>query len=210
MAQVKVGSTDPELLRRIAALRDNPAWGVFFERYNPLIRAWCSAYGLDAESVDELRQRVWVEMVRRMPTYQYDPGGSFRGWLRRLCHHRAIDLCRERRDLSFHTLDCGFIDKRCAEHDSNDAEIGAERLLLLAEAQEAQEEVRRKVKPLRWEVFWQVMIEGKSMTETATTLGIKYATAYAASNHVMQLLRAEGDRRRGRRGLDDPANPEKG
>ena len=57
MAQVKVGSTDPELLKRVAALRDNPAWGEFFERYDPLVRDWCSAYGLDPESVDELRQR---------------------------------------------------------------------------------------------------------------------------------------------------------
>ena len=89
MVQVKVGSTDPELLKRVAALSDNPAWDEFFRRYDPLVLAWCSAYGLDSASVDELRQRVWVELARRMPAYQYDPGGSFRGWLRRLCHHRA-------------------------------------------------------------------------------------------------------------------------
>ncbi len=38
MAQVRAGSTDPELLKRVAALRDNPAWAEFFERYNPLVR----------------------------------------------------------------------------------------------------------------------------------------------------------------------------
>ena len=27
-----------------------------------------------------------------MASYQYDACGSFRGWLRRLCYHRAIDL----------------------------------------------------------------------------------------------------------------------
>ena len=92
MAASSVGSTDPELLKRVAALWDNPAWGEFFERYDPFVRDRCSVYGLDSASVDELCQRVWVELARRMPSYQYDPGGSFRGWLRRLCHHRAIDL----------------------------------------------------------------------------------------------------------------------
>ncbi len=35
MAQVKVGSTDPELLKRVAALWDNPASHEFFAFYNP-------------------------------------------------------------------------------------------------------------------------------------------------------------------------------
>jgi len=212
MAQVKVGSTDPDLLQRVAVLKDNPAWAVFFERYDPVVRAWCSAYGFDPESVDELRQRVWVEMARRMPTYQYDPGGSFRGWLRRLCHHRAIDLYRERRDVTLLALDGDdLIDERRPEGDSDNSDGGgADRLLLLKEAEEVQEAVRRKVKPVRWEVFWRVVIEGEPMSKTAAALGLKYATAYAASNHVMQLLRAEGDRRKGRLRLDDSSHRERG
>ena len=104
MAQGKLGSTDPKLLKRVAALWDNPAWGEFFQRYDPLVRGWCSAYGLDAASIDEVCQRVWVELARRMPSYQYDPGGSFRGWLRRLCRHRAIDLYREHHDRPYFEL----------------------------------------------------------------------------------------------------------
>ncbi len=153
MTQVKVGSTDPELLKRVAALWDNPAWHEFFKRYDPLVRRWCSGYGLDSASVDELCQRVWVELARRMPGYQYDPGGSFRGWLRRLCHHRAIDLHRERRDSPSYSLnDDDFLDSGVlATHkldDATDDDGAAERLLLLREAHDAQEEVRRKVKPV--------------------------------------------------------------
>ena len=123
MAQGKMGSTDPKLLKRVAALWDNPAWGEFFQRYDPLVRGWCSAYGLDAASVDELCQRVWVELARRMPSYQYDPGGSFRGWLRRLCRHRAIDLYHERRDRPFSALDDDdLIDERRTAGGSVDGE----------------------------------------------------------------------------------------
>ena len=157
MAQGQIISTDPKLLKRVAVLWDNPAWTEFFRRYDPLVRGWCSAHGLDAAAVDELCQTVWGELARRMPSYQYDPGGSFRGWLRRLCRHRAIDLYRERRDHPCHALgEDDLVDDRWMASGNIDGEadeVVPERLLLLKEAREAQDEVRRKVKPVRWEVF---------------------------------------------------------
>ena len=39
MATSSVGSTSPDLLRRVAALSDNPAWGEFFGRYDAFVRA---------------------------------------------------------------------------------------------------------------------------------------------------------------------------
>jgi RNA polymerase sigma factor (sigma-70 family) len=204
MAQIKVGSTDPRLLKRVAVLSDDPAWVVFYTRYDPVVRAWCAGYRLDSESVDELRQRIWVELARRMPTYQYDPGGSFRGWLRRLCHHRAIDLYRERHTGLFESLndDHLWVERNPAgasdDTELEDDEAAAGKLVLLEEAREVQEHVRRKVKPVRWEVFWRVVIEGEPLSDTAASLGLKYATAYAAARHVATLLRAEGRQRRAR------------
>ena len=216
MSRAKVGSTDPELLKRVSALWDNPAWHEFFELYNPLVRHWCAAYGLESASVDDLCQRVWFELARRMPAYQYDPSGSFRGWLRRLCHHRAIDLHRERREIpvfSVHDHDPvyeGRIANRITDSETDDDGVASKKLLLLREAREAQEEVKRQVKPIRWEVFWRVVIEGEPMNEVATALGLKYATAYAAARHVAKLLREEGRQRTARLDLDDSLTPEKG
>jgi RNA polymerase sigma factor (sigma-70 family) len=216
MIRGQIISTDPKLLKRVASLWDNPAWAEFFERYDPLVRGWCSAFGLDAASVDEVCQRVWVELARRMPSYQYDPGGSFRGWLRRLCRHRAIDLYRERRDRPFLALtDDDLIDERrmtgaSADGETAGDEMAPERLLLLKEARDAQNEIRRKVKPARWEIFWRVVIEGDSMSETAADLGLKYSTVYAAVNHVARLLREEGRRRSARLGLAVPLDAQKG
>jgi RNA polymerase sigma-70 factor (ECF subfamily) len=195
-------------------LWDNPAWREFFALYDPLVRAYCSVYRLDSASLDELCQRVWVDLARRMPSYQYDPGGSFRGWLRRLCHHRAIDFYRERRDhLAWPLGDPDQIEDQRAiggrvDREGGDEEPAPDRLLLLREAKQAQEEVRRKVKPMRWEVFWRVVIEGESMSAAASALGLKYSTAYASVNHVSDLLRAEGERRGARFGLNNPSNHE--
>jgi RNA polymerase sigma factor (sigma-70 family) len=204
MRSTVVGSTNPELLGRVAALWDNPAWCQFFECYAPFVRDRCSVYGLDPASIDEVCQRIWIELARRMPCYEYDPGRSFRGWLRRLCHHRAVDLFRERRENRFEAIgDYDLIDGVGAvrEDDESDGDAGAGRQVLLREAAEAQAEVRRKVKPARWDAFWRVVIEGESVGRVAEALGLKYATVYAGVNHVTELLREEGRRREVRLGL---------
>lgn len=207
MVQGKAGSTDSRLLSRVAALRNNSAWDEFFETYEPLVRRWCSVYRIDAASLDEVCQRVWVELVRRMPTYVYNPRGSFSGWLRRLCYHRAIDFYRERRRCP----DCALNEEEPIDEcwmafarsgcERTDGESSPERQVLLREAQEVRVEVQRKVKPVRWQVFWRVVIEGEPMSEAAAALGLKYATAYAAAKHVAEMLKAEGRLRSERLGL---------
>jgi RNA polymerase sigma factor (sigma-70 family) len=196
------GSTDPQLLKRVSALRDDPAWREFFERYNPFVRARCSVYGLDADSVDELCQRIWVELTQRLQSYQYDPGGSFRGWLRRLCHHRATDLYRERDQRCSELLDSSALAcDHIGTEDSSDSEKADPRLL--HEALRIQEGVKARVKPSRWEAFWRVVIDGESVKDVAASLGLKYATVYAGVNHVAELLQQEGRRRKRELGLGD-------
>ncbi len=77
--------------------RDHPAWADFFERYDPLLHRWCGRFSLDADTADDLCQRIWLELMARMRTFRYDPSRGFRKWLWRLLHSRAIDLLRRRR-----------------------------------------------------------------------------------------------------------------
>lgn len=77
MAAGSAGSTSPELLRRVAAVSDNPAWGEFFERYDAFVRARCSVYGLDSASMDELCQRIWVELRGGCRLTSTIPAGRF-------------------------------------------------------------------------------------------------------------------------------------
>ncbi len=210
MLDLRGGSTNPLLIKRVAALSDTLAWNEFVDWCYPLIRSWCSALGLDADSVDDLTQQILMELVVRMPTYQYNPDGSFRGWLRRLCYHRAVDLFRERGKSIVQLFgDRDFEDESGRfDSDFDESKDSGKRLLLLQEAREVQESVRAKVRPIRWEVFWQVMIVGEPMNETARSRGLKYATAYAGCNHVARLLREEGRLRLESGGLDGPAASE--
>jgi RNA polymerase sigma factor (sigma-70 family) len=191
------GTTNPTLLNRLGDWRDHEAWVDFVTRYDPVIRSSSRQYRLDAESTEELCQRVWIDLARRMRTYRYDPGKTFRGWLRRLCQSRAIDLLRKKKAIRAESLEdqpagslwedarAGFEDDECA---------ALERPALLRQAEEVQTGVRRRVDERTWQVFWNIAILGQSVREASEAAGISYYAAFAAQKRVGRMLREEGQR----------------
>jgi RNA polymerase sigma factor (sigma-70 family) len=191
------GTTNPALLNRLVDWRDHEAWVDFVTRYDPAIRVSCRRFRLDAETTEELCQRVWIDLARRMRTFRYDPGRTFRGWLRRLCQSRAIDLLRKKKADAVQLLE----DTPAGWHlqdavDGVDAEEGAasERPILLRLAEEIQNGVRRRVDERTWQVFWNVAIEGQSVREASDAAGMSYYAAFAAQKRVGRMLREDGQR----------------
>jgi RNA polymerase sigma factor (sigma-70 family) len=197
MVRYDAGTTNPTLLNRLGDWRDHEAWVDFVTSYDPVIRSISGRYRLGAESTEELCQRVWIDLARRMRTYRYDPGKTFRGWLRRLCQSRAIDLLRKQKAYSVESLE----DQR-AEPLWEDVPIGidvdepaaSERPVLLRQSEEVQDAVRRRVSERTWQVFWKIAILGQSVREAATAVGITYYAAFAAEKRVGLMLREEGQR----------------
>ena len=107
------GSTNRSLLIAVADWQNRPAWLQFRDTYDPLLARWCRGFGLDRDSIDEVCQRIWIELAGRMKTFEYDPNRTFRGWLRRLCECRALNFLSERRAASLHGVD-DRIDARTA------------------------------------------------------------------------------------------------
>jgi RNA polymerase sigma factor (sigma-70 family) len=197
MIRYDAGTTNPTLLNRLGDWRDHEAWVDFVTRYDPVIRSTSTRYRLDAESTEELCQQVWIDLARRMRTYRYDPGKTFRGWLRRLCQSRAIDLLRKKKANAVEWLD----DQPAAsllQDASADIEVDetapSERPLLLRLAEEVQDAVRRRVSEQTWQVFWNIAIEGQSVRETSAAAAISYYAAFAAEKRVGRMLREVGQR----------------
>ncbi len=195
------GSTSPTLLREVSDWQDHPAWVAFRGRYDPLLLRWCRGYGLDEDSVDEVRQRIWIELADRMKAFQYDPERTFRGWLRRLCESRIVDFLRQRRSACLLGLDdrddeleagppLALIDP---DGDDDPQIIDDDfRLFLRDEAAKVQAAVRAKVKPWTWDAFWLVAVCDWTVERTAKALGMTHAAVYAASERVARRLCDEG------------------
>jgi RNA polymerase sigma factor (sigma-70 family) len=197
------GSTSPTLLREVSDWQDHPAWVAFWGRYDPHIRRWCRGYGLNEDAVEEVSQRIWIELADRMRTFQYDPTGTFRGWLRRLCESRAVDFLRQRQAICFLSLDDRDGQSQAAlrrlsidpsERDCDEGATDPFRLSLLDEAEKVQAAVKAKVKPWTWDAFWLVAICDWTVERTARTLGMTHAAVYAARERVARKLCGEGKR----------------
>jgi RNA polymerase sigma-70 factor (ECF subfamily) len=197
MVRHDAGTTNPTLLNRLCDWRDHEAWFGFVTRYDPVIRSSARRYRLDADSMEELCQRVWIDLARRMRTYHCAPGKSFRGWLRRLCHSRAIDVLRKRKVQCGESLDeqiaGAWLEDRTAGNETDEGDA-AECSVLLVQAEEVQNTVRERVNERTWQVFWKIAVDGQSVSETAAAAGISYYAAFAALKRVSRMLREEGRR----------------
>jgi RNA polymerase sigma factor (sigma-70 family) len=212
------GKTSPRLLNRVGDWGDHAAWVAFFSRYDAELRGWCRRFQLDDDTCDELLQRVWIELSRRMRTFRYDPGRSFRGWLWRLLRSRALDLLKEREkakqrligEYEVESLRRCLIQECPSELDVPVEEPESARPELLVMAVQVQERVRSAVTSDSWRAFELVAIEDRPLREAGRVLGKSKAATFAAQKRVKERLRAEGRRvlngRVGPRiGANDPA-----
>jgi RNA polymerase sigma-70 factor (ECF subfamily) len=204
LVDVHDGSTSPTLLSNVADWEDHPAWVRFRDTYHPRLVRWCSGYGLGAEAIDEICQRIWCELAWRMRTFEYDPSGSFRGWLRRLCESRVLNYLRERRSHRPFSLDereddlaaggggiaCKPADTENEGEDAPDPDLR----LILDAGKKIQSAVGARVKPHNWEAFLLVAIYDWSVGRTAQALGMTRAAVYAAKERISRMLRDEGAR----------------
>jgi RNA polymerase sigma-70 factor (ECF subfamily) len=201
------GTTNPTLLNRLCDWQDREAWIDFVARYDPFIRWFADRYRLDAESTEELCQHIWIELSRRMKSFTYDPGKTFRGWLGRLCQSRAIDLLRKKKaceqlSLEDHPERLLYEDHHTAQATDPTQDLGRPRLL--RQAQEIQDAIRRRVDERTWRIFWSIAIEGQTIREVADAEHITYYAAFAALKRTGRMLRDQGQRLMSRK--DDRTN----
>ena len=207
MIRYDAGTTTPALLNRLGDWRDHEAWVDFVMRYDPVIRLSCRRYRLDADTTEELCQRVWIDLARRMRTFRYDPGKTFRGWLCRLCQSRAIDLLRKKKADAAESLEDQpreSLPQAAPDDFEGDDSAASERPLLLRLAQEVQDVVRRRVEERTWEIFWKIAVQGESVREASEAAGISYYAAFAARKRVGRMLREEGQRLMDERRVREP------
>jgi RNA polymerase sigma factor (sigma-70 family) len=74
--------------------KDEQAWGVFYQRYQPMIGRWCARFRLQAADVEDVSQKVLQRVFTRIGTYNPQRGERFRGWLKTVVENAVRDLLR--------------------------------------------------------------------------------------------------------------------
>ncbi len=162
MAANPIDDTSVTLLMRLQHFPADPrAWDEFVERYRPMIRAWCFQWRLQESDADDVVQDVLVKLLAAIRKFQYDPGRSFRGWLKTVTEHALSDFVATRRRAPHSTAAliedvAASVEARADLEQRLDDAFNAEVLDL------AMHRVKQRVKTATWEAFHLTAVEGLS------------------------------------------------
>lgn len=195
--------TSGTLLRRTQRADDHSAWSELFDRYHPLLNRWTRARVGNRADVDEISQRIWCELIDRLPQFQYDPKRSFRAWLRRLHRHRLLDYLKQHRrytdrlasfaqEVSDPILDPTPQTSSSTSNASAPLPYPANSTrATIDRALEIQQRVQQRTSGQTWAIFWEVTVENQTLGDVARRYSMRYASAFAAVSRVHKMLKEE-------------------
>jgi RNA polymerase sigma-70 factor (ECF subfamily) len=179
--------TSLSLLERARAW-DQDAWDRLVTLYGPLIYDWCLKAHLQAADAEDIGQKVFEAVFRKLREFRRDrPGDTFRGWLHRITLNKIHDFHRQgaRRPLT------GFI--QClplATPDagpSNEDQLRENCILLY----QALEMVQGEFSDKAWTAFHGVCIQGQAIADVAADMNTTPNAVSLAIGRVITRLRRE-------------------
>jgi len=176
-------TTSITLLQR---LREQPAadtWTRFVRLYTPLLLHWARRLGLQEPDAADLVQDVLLHLVRRLPEFQYQPGRSFRGWMRTLLMNKWRD--RPHRDPP------APLDSDVQPLVPSEAEVLEEREYRLYVLGQALRLMQADFEPATWQACWETVVAGRPAAEVAAELAITVNAVYLAKTRVLSRLRRD-------------------
>lgn len=179
-------TTNPSLLRKLRSRADASAWSHFVNLYAPLMQQWIAALGIDEPDRSDVVQEVFVVLLRKMPTFQYDSQQSFRGWLRTIALNKCRDLLRGR-----HRATEPLLLERIEQAASDDSDFLSQTEYRQALARRALALMREHFSETTWRACWLQVVDGRPARDIAAELGISENAVYLARARVLKRLRIE-------------------
>jgi RNA polymerase sigma factor (sigma-70 family) len=192
------GQTRVSLLLRLKqAPQDNAAWQEFTRRYEPRILGWCRHWHVQEADAQDVAQTVLVQLTAKLQNFEYNPSGSFRGWLKTLTHHAWQKLILRRRQALTNLGQGESSDPLESLEARDDLQARLREAFDLEMMELAMERVQARVTPATWEAFRLTAVEDLSGTEAATRLGQTLMNIYKARSNVQKMLQEEVQRLEG-------------
>ncbi|MBX9580645.1 MAG: sigma-70 family RNA polymerase sigma factor [Gemmataceae bacterium] len=188
MPAVEPTPTPVSLLHRLARLGAAADWAAFVARYAPLVADRCRAAGLQPADADDIRAEVFARLVTALRGFDYDPGRTFRGYLRAAVDNAIRSHWRTLARRPGWVAAGGLPDLPDPLAGLGD-ELGGAIEDRASAAAEAVERARAGVEPHTWQAFWLTAIEDRPAAEAADRLGMTSAAVYMAKSRVLRLLR---------------------
>jgi RNA polymerase sigma factor (sigma-70 family) len=160
-------------------------WGIFVDRYGPIICGFARNAGLPSSEADDIMQNVLFNFFRVADKFEYDPSkGRFRGYLKRITLNAIRQRYRKRREQNLDTHGM-----RIAEDPRDELEAAFDREWAEHLLSEAMTEARPKFEPKTWEAFELYGRRGMSAQRAGERLEMKAEAVRHAKSRVMRAVR---------------------
>lgn len=160
-------------------------WGIFVDRYGPIICGFARNAGLPSGEADDIMQIVLFNFFKVADRFEYDPSkGRFRGYLKRITLNAIRQRYRKKREKNLDTHGMNV-----AEDPRDDLEAVFDREWAEHLLSEAMTEARPKFEPKTWEAFELYGRRGMSAQRTAERLDMTPESVRHAKSRVMRAVR---------------------
>ena len=177
--------TPATLLHRLCNQPVPGDWERFVRLFTPLLRRWAARFGVSDSSVEDLLQELFVLLIRKLPEFRYDPSRSFRAWLWTVFRH-AVLAWRKRQPQAGPALE--QLEELTSPDSIAEATEAEYRRYLLGRIMQI---VQTDFPGTTWQIFQQVVIEGRPRVEVARDFGVTVNAVYLARSRVLARLREE-------------------
>jgi RNA polymerase sigma factor (sigma-70 family) len=186
-----VPETRASLLLRIRDPKDQSAWAVFLQIYQPLIYRLARCRGVQDADAREVTQDVLMAVAGSIGHWEANPDrGSFRGWLATMTRNIVVNyLIRQSRHPRGRGDDdfVRWLEQRPDPSSEESAffDREEERQIFLW----AVDRIRPEFQEATWHAFWQTAVDGRDAAAVATELGVNVGVIYVSRSRVMKRLR---------------------
>jgi RNA polymerase sigma-70 factor (ECF subfamily) len=177
-----LNSTHASLLERLRHPEAAEAWEQFVRLYTPLLLHWARKLGLPDQDAADLVQDVLLVLVRKLPEFGYQPGRTFRGWLRTVLMNKWRDRPHRGNPAP---LDSDVQPQSPAEDNLEEREY---RLFVLGQALRI---MSADFELTTWQACWETVVMDRAAAEVAAELGITANAVYLAKARVLARLRQD-------------------
>jgi RNA polymerase sigma-70 factor, ECF subfamily len=177
-------TTPVTLLDRLCHAPDDAAWRKLVHLYTPLLFAWARRAGMSEHDAADLVQEVLTILVQKLPRFQYDRQGHFRGWLRTITMNKLRDgKRREALEVSVQAEQATVV--------ADDSDLFWEKEYRRELTARALQLMQADFAPTTWKACWEFVAQGRSAAEVARELGISENAVYLAKCRVLRRLKEE-------------------
>ena len=191
MSRAESTSTRLSLLSRVRA-NDTKAWQDLVDLYSPLVAFWCRKRAVAESDINDLIQDVFFIVCRNLESYtiQHEAGG-FRGWLWTITRNKLVDAHRRQHLVvrgSGGSTALGMVQQIPATIEEDDPSEQHEFTKLIYRGLS---QVEAEFEPKSWQAFWRTTVDGQSIANVATELGISAATVRQHRSRILRRLREQ-------------------